>query len=103
MNFVLDFGVKSALALGLAFLLALALRKASASVRYALWTCALAAVLLLPLVSWIGPRWNFDRGATVHQAQQRQVRPSVAVVVQGSAARLRAIGSGFSGSQAWPR
>ncbi|HVO99224.1 MAG TPA: M56 family metallopeptidase [Bryobacteraceae bacterium] len=83
MNFVLDFGVKSALALGLAFLFGLALRRASASILYALWTCALAAVLILPLVSWIGPRWNIEpsvaRRATLGE---QQARPSVAVVVQ---------------------
>ena len=87
MNFILDFGVKSALTLGFAFLLALALRKASASVRYALWTCVLAAVLLLPLLSWIGPARTVDTGAwrraTVRPAPQSQVRPPVAVVVQG--------------------
>jgi len=79
MNFLIDFGVKSALALGSAFLVAWLMRRASAaSTRYALWTCALAAVLLLPLVLWTGPAWNIDRGAVqlVPQAQ-----PAISVVV----------------------
>jgi TonB family protein len=79
MNFLIDFGVKSALALGFAFLVAWPMRHASAaSTRYALWTCALAAVLALPLVLWTGPAWNIDHGAVqlVPQAQ-----PAISVVV----------------------
>jgi TonB family protein len=80
MNFLLEFGVKSALALGAAFLVSWLMRHASAaaSIRYALWTCALAAVLVLPLALWTGPAWNIDRGAVqlVPQAQ-----PAISVVV----------------------
>jgi TonB family protein len=77
-TFLIDFGIKSALALGMAFLVALALRRTSASVRYALWTCALAAVLLLPVASLIGPVWNLDRrfSPVVEQSQ-----PSISIVV----------------------
>ncbi len=64
MSFLIDFGLKSALALGAAFLVVWPMRRASAaSTRYALWTCALAAVLVLPLVMWIGPVTNVDRSA----------------------------------------
>lgn len=63
MTFLIDFGIKSALALGIAFLVACGLRRGSASIRYAMWTCALGAVLVLPLASWIGPRWNIGRSA----------------------------------------
>ena len=63
MTFLIDFGVKSVGALGIAFLVAFALRRGSAAVRYAMWTCVLAALLVLPLVSSIGPRWNIDRSA----------------------------------------
>jgi TonB family protein len=78
MNFLIDFGVKGALALGVAFLTAWALRRGSASIRYALWTCALASVLALPLALWTGPAWNINRGAVqlVPQAQ-----PAISVVV----------------------
>jgi TonB family protein len=55
MMFLIDFGVKGLAALGVAFLVALALRRGSASLRYAMWTCALAALLVLPLASWMGP------------------------------------------------
>jgi len=73
MNFLIDFGVKSALALGFAFLVAWLMRRASASARYALWTCALAAVLLLPVALWIGPVRNVDRGAWRRATPEQQV------------------------------
>jgi TonB family protein len=65
-TFLIDFGIKSALAMGAAFLIAFAFRRGSASVRYALWICALAAVLLLPLAMQIGPGWKIDRSAWHH-------------------------------------
>jgi TonB family protein len=80
MNFLIDFGVKGALALGVAFLLAWPMRRASAaaSTRYALWTSALAGVLMLPLALWTGPAWNIDRGAVTIVAQ---TQPATSVVV----------------------
>lgn len=63
MNFLIDFGVKSALALGFAFLIGYLMRRASASMRYAMWTCALAGLLLLPVTLWIGPVRNVDHSA----------------------------------------
>jgi TonB family protein len=74
MNFFIDFGVKSALALGVAFLVAWPMRRAStASMRYALWTCALAAVLVLPLAMWIGPVKNVDRSAWRRATPAQQI------------------------------
>lgn len=74
MNFLVDFAVKSALALGVAFLVAWPMRRASAaSTRYALWTCALASVLALPLILWIGPVRNVDRGAWRRATPQQQI------------------------------
>ena len=85
MNFLIDFGVKSALALGVAFLAAMALRKRSDSVRYALWTCALAGVLVLPLISLvatsIGPGWSIDRSAWRRATSTTQAVQSISVVV----------------------
>jgi TonB family protein len=77
MNFLIDFGIKGALALGIAFLAAWVARRASASLRYVLWTCALAAVLVLPLALWIGPGWNIERGAAIVD----QAQPAISVVV----------------------
>jgi beta-lactamase regulating signal transducer with metallopeptidase domain len=37
---------------------ALALRRSSAAVRHFVWTAALAGLLLLPVVQWIGQRWG---------------------------------------------
>ena len=73
MNFLIDFSVKSALALGAAFLIAWLMRRASASRRYALWTCALAAVLLLPVALWIGPVRNVDRSAWRRATPAQQI------------------------------
>jgi TonB family protein len=84
-TFLIDFGIKGAVALGFAFLVAVALRRGSASVRYAMWTCALTAVLVLPVVSSIGPRWSFSRSAwrraTLTASDVAQAAPSVSVVV----------------------
>jgi TonB family protein len=84
MTFLVDFGIKSGLTLGVAFLVAFALRRGSASVRYAVWTCALAAVLVLPLASWIAPKWNIDRSALRRATGSHKVewaQPSISVVV----------------------
>ena len=85
MTFLVDFGIKSGLALGAAFLVAFALCRGSASVRYAVWTCVLAAVLVLPLASWIVPKWNIDRSAwrraTDFDRVQQPTAPIIAVVV----------------------
>ncbi len=82
MTFLIDFGIKGAVALGIAFLVALVLNRASASIRYAMWTCALAGVLVLPLASWFVPRWNIDRSAW-HSATTADVEqtPATSVVV----------------------
>jgi TonB family protein len=84
MTFLFDVALKAAVVLGIAFLVALALRQSSASIRYALWTCALAAVLILPLASWVAPGWNIDRGVA-NVAQEAQ--PGVSVVVHGTRPR----------------
>jgi len=85
-TFLIDFGIKSALALGVAFLVALALRKGSASIRYAVWTCALAAVLFLPLASQFGPKWNIvaRRHAPRSSVSETSQPPSISVVVQAN-------------------
>jgi beta-lactamase regulating signal transducer with metallopeptidase domain len=88
MTFLIDFGAKSALALGIAFLLAFLWRRRSASVRYAVWTCALTAVLLLPLAVFLGPRWNIlpvRSGWHLGAANPViETAPSLAMVVQAS-------------------
>lgn len=77
MNFLIDFGIKSTLALGIAFLVEWTLRRGSSSVRYVLWTCSLAAVLVLPLVLWIGPGWHIEPGVQI--VPQAQAATSVVV------------------------
>jgi TonB family protein len=65
MTYLVDFAIKSALALAFVFLAGAVLKKLSASVRYAMWICALGALLVLPLASWIGPRWSIGRTASL--------------------------------------
>ncbi len=90
MTFLIDFGIRSALALGIAFLVALVLRRSSASIRYAVWTCALAAVLILP-AAMLGPIWKVDRGVA---RVVEQTGPSTLVVVSAQEPQS---------APAWPR
>lgn len=85
MTFLIDFGVKGAVALGAAFLLAMALKRASSSIRYAMWTCMLAGVFAMPLVTRVGPRWNIDRGAWLPAPAtvDAEQAPTTSVVVLG--------------------
>ncbi len=57
--FLLDAALKAAVILTVAFLLTLGLRHSSASARYLTSTCALAAILVLPVLSLVLPRWDF--------------------------------------------
>jgi TonB family protein len=84
MTFLVDFGIKSAVALAFAFLVGAALKKGSASVRYAMWTCALAAVLLLPVALWIGPQWKIDRATTKGSAILIETPADIAIVINGA-------------------
>jgi TonB family protein len=63
MTFLVDFGIKSVLALAIAFLIAWLMRRSPASLRYALWSCSLAATLALPLICWTIPSWKIERSA----------------------------------------
>src|ERR1700691_2709582 len=85
MNFLIDLGVKATLVFCVMFLVAVAMRRGSASARYALWTCALAVALLLPLALRIAPGWNMPvgRGAWRRATPVReQAGPSVSIVIQ---------------------
>jgi TonB family protein len=57
--FLLDAALKASVILTVAFLLTAGMRHASASARYFTWTCALGALLALPLLSLVLPRWDF--------------------------------------------
>ncbi len=57
-EFLLNVAAKGAVVLGAAFLLSLALRRASASTRHLLWTAALASLLLLPVLAMVLPQWD---------------------------------------------
>jgi TonB family protein len=57
--FLLDAAVKATAIVTVAFLLTEGMRRGSASARYFTWTCALAAMLALPVLSLVLPRWEF--------------------------------------------
>jgi len=71
--FLLDATVKATVILASAWLLALAMRRRSAAVRYFNWTCALAAALAIPALSPILPRWNPGMKAPVIASAARRV------------------------------
>lgn len=53
--------VKATALLGIAALAQLVVfRRASAATRHLVWTIALVSVLVLPVVSWMGPSWNVE-------------------------------------------
>jgi beta-lactamase regulating signal transducer with metallopeptidase domain len=55
---LLDWMAKGLVILGLAFLADLLLRRADASLRHLIWLAGLAAVVLLPMASWMLPSLN---------------------------------------------
>src|SRR5262252_8613484 len=55
MNFVLSVIAKTTIMLACASLMTLALRRASASARHAVWAIALLGALILPFAAWILP------------------------------------------------
>src|SRR5262245_29124593 len=74
---VIDAVVKASVLLGATAIVALALRRASASARHLVWTLGLVGALAAPAVSMVTPHWTVPivRIATVAQAA---VAPSVA-------------------------
>lgn len=56
--FIASVAIRAALVFAAAFLAASILRRASASARYFVWTCAFGAVLLLPLLMSFWPEWT---------------------------------------------
>src|SRR5687767_519402 len=58
MPLLLGFCVRASLVLVLAWVLTLAMRRASASARHFLWTCAIAAAALVPVMALAVPDWR---------------------------------------------
>lgn len=56
--FLFDTAAKATMVLAAAGLLALAMRRTSSAARYFTWTCALCAVLAIPMLSLLLPAWN---------------------------------------------
>jgi len=56
--FLLDAAAKATVIFAAACLVTLAIRRSSAAVRYFTWNCALAAVLVVPALSWLVPKWD---------------------------------------------
>jgi beta-lactamase regulating signal transducer with metallopeptidase domain len=56
-DFVLAVLIKASVLLGVAGLLAFAWRRSAAARRHLVWAVVLGAVLVLPVVQWLGPIW----------------------------------------------
>ncbi|HEY2805544.1 MAG TPA: M56 family metallopeptidase [Gemmatimonadales bacterium] len=68
--------------LAAAWLLTMAMRRAAASTRHAVWTAALGVLVLLPVASFLIPRWQLDRT----DSRQQAVAPSpIAATAQSMA------------------
>lgn len=67
--FLIDLGLRATVVFSLAFIAMLALRGSSASVRYVVWSSVFAAVLVLPLLSIAGPRWEVQLAAPTAAAR----------------------------------
>jgi beta-lactamase regulating signal transducer with metallopeptidase domain len=79
--FILAWALKTTVLLGLAWILAFALRRHSAALRHRVWAIAIAGSLVLPLVSFAAPAWHvISRPAVATQTV------SQTTLVMGSAA-----------------
>ncbi|HJQ66296.1 MAG TPA: M56 family metallopeptidase, partial [Gemmatimonadales bacterium] len=56
-DFILAVLIKASVLLGVAGLLAFVWRRSAAARRHLVWAVALGAVLVLPVVHWLGPIW----------------------------------------------
>ena len=61
--------LRASLVLCGAWALTLGMRRASASARHFVWSCAIAGALLAPAMSSIGPRWNVSLPSTFASAR----------------------------------
>ena len=92
MPFVFDSALKGALLLLLAALCALALRRSSAATRHLVWLIAVAALLLVPVLSaWLPqwrvlPQWASAPNATRLEAPQPALTPVAAPPLEGGLA-----------------
>jgi TonB family protein len=73
-----DLALKTTVLFGAAWLAQWALRRNSASARHFLWIAVFAAALALPLLLWVGPRWNISL--------ERPSAPAVAALPAGTQA-----------------
>src|SRR4029079_17795781 len=80
MNFALDIAVRTSIILICAALLSTVFRRASASLRHAVWIVAMFGVMLLPIAGMVTPRleWSVlpEPGTTVKFLPVNDARPS---------------------------
>jgi beta-lactamase regulating signal transducer with metallopeptidase domain len=58
MPFLIGSAVRASVVLGFAWALTWSMRRASASMRHFVWTCAIAAVALVPVTTAVFPQWR---------------------------------------------
>ena len=78
--FVLDLAIKSTLILVVALVMTRLLRRASAAVRYSVWSVAILSVLALPIINLCLPKWTLETGAVSQVANSQSFAPSSATL-----------------------
>src|SRR5580658_8693037 len=68
LDFLLQVAIKATILFAAAGIAALALRRASASARYLVWTCMFIAALILPIVCLLAPKWEVARTMAIAPA-----------------------------------
>src|SRR5437867_246752 len=81
---VVELAWKSTIVLAAAFAATRALGRAPAAVRHFVWTAAFSALLLLPLASAIGPRWNVSPAIPTAAAPSAQPAHAETLVIHAA-------------------
>ena len=84
-SILLDAALKSALVLVLAWLAVTLMRQTSAAARHLVWFLAVAALLLLPILSWALPGWHVLPGWMEIKPHATEIPPQAAQVLAAPA------------------
>lgn len=79
LHVLIDVALKGALLLGLGTIITALMRRRSAAARHAVWACALAGTLAVPVVSAVLPAWNVAIPETLVSSETAAPEPVVPV------------------------
>src|SRR5687767_6832415 len=77
MPLLFGFCLRASVVLSLAWVLSMAMRRASASARHFLWTCAIAAAALVPVTDLAMPNWRVPVPSALTPLLSRLAPPAV--------------------------